>query len=351
MNDASQHPAIRLFVDLLAVPAPPGREEQLAGVICDKLDGWGITHQVDPAGNVLVRIEGQEPEASLCCLAAHMDEIAVVVNRVEPDGTLRVERLGGLHPWKLGEGPIQILGDCETVLGIVSLGSGHVPGAASQVVTWQEARVLTGVSPERLAVAGVRPGSTAVPIREGRGPFFLGDATDPLVAAWTFDDRMGVVALLRLLETMTRESIRPRRPTLVAFTVHEEDGSFGAKALALREQPEVFIALDGCPMPPGAPLLLDGRPGVWSKDRLAPYDHRLLGALGAAARRAGTELQPVVYDTAASDASLVYAAGGAYRIACFGHVRDNSHGFEVSRLSVFDNVWRTLVEFVRGWED
>ena len=70
-----------------------------------------------------------------------------------------------------------------------------------------------------------------------------------------------------------------------------------------------------------------------------------------AAEEAGTELQPVVYDSAASDASLVYAVGGAHRVACLGHVRENSHGYEVARLSVFDNLFKTLVQFIATWEE
>jgi putative aminopeptidase FrvX len=189
-----------------------------------------------------------------------------------------------------------------------------------------------------------------VPIREHRGPIVFGDPANPLVAAWTFDDRLGCVSLLRLLELMAQENITPAVPMLVAFTVHEEGGGHGAKVLAMRERPTTFIAVDGCPMPPGAPLVLDGRPGIWSKDRVAHYDHRLIAILSQAARAVGTELQPVVYDGAASDASLVYAAGGAYRVACFGHVRENSHGYEVAPLAVFDTMLNTLVQFVRTWD-
>jgi len=178
----------------------------------------------------------------------------------------------------------------------------------------------------------------------------LGNGRDPLVGAWTFDDRMGVVALLRLLALLREHNQQPQRPTLVAFTVGEEVGGLGAKVVAAAAQAETFIAIDGCPIPPGAPLKLDGRPGIWAKDRLAPYDQALLRDLCAAARSAGTELQPVVFDNAASDASLVLVAGLAQRIACFGHVRENSHGYEVARLSVFENVVKTLVQFVTTWE-
>jgi putative aminopeptidase FrvX len=346
-NPIQDHEALSLFVELL-VPSPSGREEQLAQIVAEKVATWGYVHESDGAGNIWVRLEGQVSDAPLCCLAAHMDEIGVVVKHIEPDGRLRVGRSGGLFPWKLGEGPLTILGDYEDITGILSMGSTHekVP---EQAISWNDVWVSTGLSADQLKAAGIRPGSTGVPIRERRGPVLFGDIADPLVAAWTFDDRMGVVALLRLLKKLHDEELRPAHPILIAFTVHEEGGGQGAKLLTQRERPEVFIAVDGCPIPPGGTLELDGRPGIWSKDRLAHYDQDLVETLSQAARRAGTELQPVVYESAASDASLVYYAGGAPRVACFGHVRANSHGFEICRLSVFDHLLATLVEFVVSW--
>lgn len=344
------HPALSLFRDLLAVPAPSGREEHLAAVVCEKLKAWGYQPETDGAGNVLVRLDGRSPGAPLCCFAAHTDEIGIVVTKIEPDGTLRVDKSGGLYPWKLGEGPVTIIGDEQTITGVLSMGSTHTAAAGKEAIQWQDVRVLTGLSPAHLEAAGIRPGAAGVPTRERCGPVVFGDEADPLLAAWTFDDRMGVVALLRLLEAMQRDGLRPYYPTLVAFTVHEEIGGNGAKALAQREQPEIFIAIDGCPTPPEAALKLDGRPGIWSKDRLAHYDRRLIGALSQAAAAAGTELQPAVYNNAASDASLVAYAGAAPRVACFGHVRENSHGYEVARLSVFDNVLNTLLHFVTTWQ-
>lgn len=345
-----KHPALLLFEDLLAVPSPSGREEGVAQVVRDKLAAWGYEPETDGAGNVLVRLAGKEPGAPLCCIASHLDEIAMVVTQIEADGSLRVDRSGGLHPWKIGEGPVEIVGDGETLVGVFSMGSGHVSGAGDKPIGWDDVRVITGLSFDQLEAAGVRPGSTAVPVRERRGPVLFGDETDPLVAAWTFDDRMGIVALLRLLETVKVRRITPYAPTIVAFTVHEEGGAHGAKVLTQRERPGVFVAIDGCPMPPGSGLQLDGRPGIWSKDSLTHFDQRLVHVFRQAAERAGTELQVAVYDAAASDASYVYAAGGAERVATMGHPRENSHGYEVARLSVFDNVWRTLVAFVEDWQ-
>lgn len=114
---------------------------------------------------------------------------------------------------------------------------------------------------------------------------------------------------------------------------------------------EVFIAVDGCPIAPGSGLVLDGRPATWSKDAKAHFDQKLVRELCRAAQEAGTELQVVVLGGRAySDASSVYDTGGAPRVGIIGHVRENSHGFEVAKLSVFDNLLKALVRFVGTWQ-
>jgi len=103
-------------------------------------------------------------------------------------------------------------------------------------------------------------------------------------------------------------------------------------------------------MPPGTDLQLDGRPGIWTKDRNAQYDPGLIRALMKSAMEAGTELQPAVFDSTASDASMASYSLGIPRIACLGHVRENSHGYEVARLSVFKNLINTLLTFIKSFD-
>ncbi len=346
---STTHSAMAIFSDLL-VPSPPGAEGALKDIVRAKLDDMGWAWEIDPAGNLLVRVESANPEAGRVCLAAHLDEIAMVVTRIGPEGDLEVDRLGELLPWKLGEGPVELHGDHSVVTAVLSMGSAHTAGSADRLIRWEDCRLLTGLAPAELEKAGIRPGTFALPVRERRGPVVFGDASDPLVGAWTFDDRIGVVTLLRLLARIRDGKLQPAFSLVVAFTVREEVGGHGAKALVLREQPEVFIAVDGSPMPPETDLRLDGRPGIWVKDHLGPYDPGLVKALMAAAGRAGTVLQPVVFKDAASDASLAAYSAGITRIACVGHVRANSHGFEVLRLSVLDHLLDTLSAFVSDWE-
>ncbi len=339
-----------LLEELLAVPAPSGWEAGMAALIQDMLRQIGYESEVDAAGNVLVRVNGRQPTTSSTIFASHMDEIGFVVTAVEADGNLHARQSGCLLPWKLGESPVQILGDQETITGVLSFGSTHGGSLGEKPISWEDVRVFTGLSTDQLKRAGVRVGSPGVPVKQMRGPVLFGDDSDPLLAAWTFDDRAGVMTLLRLLRRLQQENIQPQQSLIFAFVTSEEIGGHGAKNLARREQPAVFIAVDGSPIPAGVPLQLDGRPAAWSKDRLASYDQRLLAHFSRAAQTAGTELQTAVYEGAASDASLLAYAGLVPRIACIGHVRENSHGYEVARLSVFDHVLNTLVEFVKAWQ-
>jgi putative aminopeptidase FrvX len=360
MNLFDQHPDLCLLADLLQIPAPSGREERMAAEIARRISTLGCQAQTDPQGNVWTTIEGSDPSLGAVAFASHMDELAMVITAIEPDGRLRVQRSGGLHPWKLGECPVEIVGDGEaTIPAHLSFGSGHTNdpkdpitqfASGSRGITWSDCHLITGLSPQQLRTAGIRIGSCAVPIAAVRGPHLLGPEDDPLVSAWILDDRGGSVTLLRLLERIQKTALAPHRTTHFCFTVQEEGGLLGAKGWAHRNPVEIFIAVDSSPIPTGVPLELDGRPAIWSKDSGAHFDQRLIRDLAAAAKRAGTEFQYAVYSAAASDATGVFSSGLAPRTATVGYPRANSHGYELCRLSVFEHLTAALFAYLESLE-
>ncbi|MCP3965814.1 MAG: M20/M25/M40 family metallo-hydrolase [Lentisphaerae bacterium] len=339
---------IEVLSNLLKIPAPAGYEQEIRKVIIDYVAQAGFEYEVDPAGNLLVKISGKNNDGPLTVMAAHMDEIGMVVTDIEPDGKLRVINSGGLAAVKTGERPVEIISDKGTnIVGIFSMGSAHRQDAreGKWALGWNDVRIITGLSPEQLKKKGIRVGSPAVPVESDRGPHIFGDESDPMIAAWTFDDRGGVAMLLQALKQLKETSFKPENPLIIAFTVHEEGGCHGAKVLADRLHPWRFIAVDGCPVLEQSQTL-DGRPGCWSKDMLTNYDRELLGLFSDAAEDVNTDLQYMVYSSAASDASAVYNAGNADRVGFIGHVRTNSHGFETARLSVFSNALALIVKFI-----
>ncbi|MCK5246722.1 hypothetical protein KAR02_07475, partial [Candidatus Bipolaricaulota bacterium] len=191
MPDPSyDHDGLKLFSELLDIPCPSGHEDRMAKFLTSKLETMGFKPEMDAAGNVILRLEGQSPERPTICYAAHMDEIGMTVTQILSDGSLRVERLGGLIPWKIGETAVSIIGDGNEVPGMLSLGSGHSRKIVEAGASWESAKILTGLSPEALAERGIRIGAAVVPVREVRGPFVFGSEAFPWVGAWTFDNRL-----------------------------------------------------------------------------------------------------------------------------------------------------------------
>ena len=343
---ALSNKVLERFRTLVSIPAPSNREHRIAGVICDQLKEMGLSPTTDAGGNVMVELEGTDPELPLWCYAAHMDEIAIVVTRIRESGDLDVSRSGSLYPWKLGEGPVEILGDNDTVLGILSMGSMHIPLHKRKPVDWDGVWITTGMNESELKEAGVRAGSVAVPHASRRGPFILGSPNDPVAAAWSLDDRLGCALLLELLVTLQEAGEKPRRRCLIAFTHSEEVGGLGIMHLAQKVGPEALIAIDLAPMPPNTPLVLDDRPAIWSKDSHSHYDHGLMLELIAAGREVNIEMQTVAYEQAASDASIAFNVGATDRALCFGWACGNSHGYETVRVGALENTLRSLHRFV-----
>ncbi len=109
--------------------------------------------------------------------------------------------------------------------------------------------------------------------------------------------------------------------------------------------------MDGTPILASTPISIEKGPCVWVKDGKAYSDNRLIQNLRNAAQRAEQPLQFANLDGPFSDASVVHDAGFAPRFVTFGHVRENSHGFEVTRRRNFDQTESVLWHFVTGTID
>ncbi|MFX1285718.1 MAG: M20/M25/M40 family metallo-hydrolase [Promethearchaeota archaeon] len=345
-----QNDIIQLFSELLTIPSPSGMEIKLADRIYNKCVQWGYNPERDYAGNVYVQITGQKNSKETCVLAAHMDEIGLMVTQINSDGTLRIERVGGTLTWKFGERPVEIYGEKKVIQGITAMGSGHTVKHTETKLEWKDVHIITGLTPEKLKKYGIKPGTLIAPIQSDRGPILFGEETDPMIAAWTFDDKMGCVTLLNILKKLKTQNVTPLVNLIIAFTTAEEIGCFGAKYLAQSLCPTYFIAVDGCPFASESPMTLDSRPGIRIRDRTYFYSQDLIGILSESAKSAGTELQQLVYTTSGSDAGMVGNIGASPKTACIGHIRKNSHGFEVAYLSVFENLYKTLWTFVTSWD-
>src|SRR5579862_998544 len=96
---------LTLLQELVALPGPPGQEGLVREALVKHVDKLGLKHGTDAKGNLLVG--ARRPRI---VITAHMDEIAMIVRGIDQAGHLVIGSMGGLFPWKLGEGPVEILG-------------------------------------------------------------------------------------------------------------------------------------------------------------------------------------------------------------------------------------------------
>jgi putative aminopeptidase FrvX len=195
-----------LLADLVKIPGPPGQEDAVRDYLAEQLTRLEIPFHVDAKGNLLASTGTTLPDAPHAVVTAHMDEIAAMVTGYDNGGELRVAPLGGLYPWKWGEGPVEVLplDGADPVTGILSFGSIHTTAPYSpaqlardgKALTWDNAAVWTGFSRSELIDRGVVPGSRVVMSRERRTVQTLGGDR---VGSYFLDDRADCVSWLLAL--------------------------------------------------------------------------------------------------------------------------------------------------------
>lgn len=104
----------------------------------------------------------------------------MLVKRVNPDGTLHLTHLGTMYPANFGLGPVTVLGNHQTLCGVLALGSEHTtrestrigetkPDGDGRALDWSDVYVFTGRTTAELSAAGVRAGSRVCIHRVGTG--------------------------------------------------------------------------------------------------------------------------------------------------------------------------------------
>ena len=105
---------IELLQELLWAYGPCGQEDAVREICRRELEARIEWTWIDPAGNLIGLLRGSsgvDPSPSPIRVLAHMDELSMIVKRVEQDGTLHVTQLGTMYPGNFGLGPVSALGD------------------------------------------------------------------------------------------------------------------------------------------------------------------------------------------------------------------------------------------------
>jgi len=226
--------------ELMMIPGLSGHEDRVRRHIRGRLEDLGIALHTDRLGNLIATLEG-DTQAPSVMLFAHMDQLGFVVRKIEADGLVRVERLGGVPERALpSQAVLLCVGDGRDLPGVIGNKSHHATAADEKyrVVPYAELTIDTGLaSAEAVEAAGVRIGTPVVYL-----PRVLALAEDRL-AGTSVDDRAGCAVIVELAHLLKRRE--GSLPTLhFVFSVQEEYNLRGALPAAQALQPDVAIQLD-----------------------------------------------------------------------------------------------------------
>lgn len=336
------------ITELVLCHSPSGAETEIDQWLLQKFQQMDVSAWLDAAGNLVAKIPGRSERAM--AITAHKDEIGGIVKTVGDAGRVEVRRLGGAFPWVYGEGVVDLLGDRQTVSGILSFGSRHVshesPQKAfqdDQPVKWENAWIETKCDRAELEAAGIRPGTRMVVGKHRKRPFRLKD----YIASYTLDNKASIAILLALAE-------RVKQPVFTLYLVassKEEVGAIGALYFSQRQSLDGLIALEICPLSSEYPIEDGVAPVLLSQDGYGLYDEDLNAELRRVAAQKQIPLQLATISGFGSDGSIAMKNGHVPCAACLSFPTQNTHGYEIAHLGAIVNCVELLHAYCEGIGD
>lgn len=340
---------------LVDLAGAPGHEQAVADYVLTSLDPFAAA-SVDTHGSVIVEMVGPAPGPVLL-LAAHTDEVALVVKNIDASGFLQVGVLGSVIREVAAGRMVRVAGHP----GIVGVRPGHFWRTGSDLAQAPD-RLYVDVGASSAAAVRAAGIDIGTPVTFWNPLQRFGIDRD-LVVGKALDDRLGCAVLLTLLERETP----PAGRLVAAFTVQEEVGLRGAGAVAHRIAPDFALAIDtiACADTPDGdpshdvPLRLGAGPalplatgprgtGLLVSSKVAT----LLRAIGA---EAGVELQTVVFGGGDNDATTMAWAGVGCHAGSIAIARRYAH--TPVEVADFDDVRATytwlqaLIVRMTSWPD
>jgi putative aminopeptidase FrvX len=214
----------QLIAKLTQAYGPSGHEVPVREIIRAEVEPLADEVFTDTLGN-LIAVKRGTGQGKKVMLAAHMDEIGLIISYVDENGFLRAQPIGGIDLATLVGGRVQF---ADGAIGVIA----------------PEKREEFRKDPE-LAKVYIDIGATShdeAKDRMGQAVSFVRPFSDlgQRIVAKALDDRIGCAVLI---ETLRHLADSPHDVYFV-FSVQEEVGLRGARTSAFGLEPEVGIAVD-----------------------------------------------------------------------------------------------------------
>lgn len=224
---------LNFLMELLNTPSPSSMEMEIQKRWIKEMRPFADEIKTDHAGNAIAVLN---PEAEFkILLAGHCDEIALVINRIDDQGYLHFDKMGGINPKAAVGMKVNILGYEKELTGVIGVNAQHHGGLKGDFGL-DDLFIDCGAKSKDEVEQFVQIGDLAVYKRE---PELL---MDRYIAGRGLDNRTGQFIVGEVLRRLSKEEIKIG--VYAASTVNEETNMGGAYFAAAGIEPTMAIACD-----------------------------------------------------------------------------------------------------------
>jgi len=223
-----------LLEKLSNAPGVSGFEDEIRKIITDELKDHVDEIEADSMGNIIAVKKGRENGKKIM-LAAHMDEIGLMVRFIDKKGFVKFSKMGGINDQMLLNQEVIIHSKKGKILGVIGAKPPHrmKPAEKKKVLEYENMFIDIGASSREEAEELISIGDPVTIKHE------FSNLRGNLVTGKAFDNRVGCYVLV---EAMKRA--KTNATIYGVGTVQEEVGLKGAKTSAFKINPDMAIALD-----------------------------------------------------------------------------------------------------------
>lgn len=224
---------------LSSIAAASGYEDEIIRYIRAEMSRFAKSVTIDRLGNIIAHLPGSQPEQTQpVMIFAHMDELGFVVRKIDEDGFLRLDRLGGIPERTAPARPMIVSGAKGPILGVIGNKSHHFTPPDEKYTVLKVHDLYMDVaarSRQEVLNLGISVGDPVT-----YAPFF--HVSNDVVMAKSIDNRAGVEVLLSTLEKLA--GTPHQRDLFFVATVQEEFSLRGVIPVTTVVKPEIAIAID-----------------------------------------------------------------------------------------------------------
>ncbi len=213
--------------------AVSGNEDSLSKFLLEYITPYVTDIKVDTMGNIIAFKKGKSYHEKINAVCAHIDEVGFIITKIEDNGFLKFEEVGGISDQILLTQKVEI-GD-NKISGILGVKAVHLQSKDERqnLIKMKNMYIDIGAKDKDEALKKVKIGDYAA--FASRYTEFGNDK----IKAKALDDRVGVYTILNLVKNEYESDI------YFCFTVQEETGLRGAKILSHRLNADTCLILEG----------------------------------------------------------------------------------------------------------